>query len=45
MLLLDSIASACQLTRLNVQSNIQRHQPAQPMGQVSANASYRVTLK
>lgn len=44
-LLLDSIASACQLVRLNVQSNIQRHQPAQPTAHVGANASYRVTMK
>ena len=43
--ILATIASSCALTRLNVQSNMQRHAPGQEMAHVSANASYKVGLR
>jgi hypothetical protein len=43
--LLATIATECRMERLNVQSNVQRHNPMMQQVHVSANGSYRVTLK
>ena len=41
-----TIASSCQLDRLNVQSNVARHgRPGEEMINVSANAQFKVALK
>lgn len=43
--MLATFAKSCQLLRMNVTAAVHRHQPAQQMAQVGANASYKVELK
>ncbi len=40
-----TIASACKLERMNVQSNVQRGSRVNDHVAISANATYRITLK
>ena len=44
-LLLATIAESCRLTNLNINTQVQQHQPGNPMIYTNANASFSITLK
>jgi|GEM_PF-3139710 len=44
-LLKETIAKSCRLTNLNINTQIQRHNQAQPMLYINGSASFSITLK
>ena len=44
-LLLETIAETCRLTNLNINTQVQQHQPGNPMIYTNASASFTITLK
>jgi len=41
----ETIAKTCRLTNLNINTQIQHHNPAQPMLYVNGNANFSINLK
>lgn len=44
-LLKAAIAETCRLTHLNINTQVQQHQPGQPMIYINGNATFSITLK
>ena len=44
-LLMATIAESCRLTNLNINTQVQQHQPGNPMLYTNASASFSITLK
>ena len=44
-LLIATIAKTCRLTNLNINTQIQQHNPGQPLLYINGNATFTISLK